>query len=127
MTTTFPNLKPSSRQVTAGQYAVKRFTTISGTGTSRVYSSQPFNASMDLSFNNINDEATLSLLTAYEEARGSYGTLQLPEVVWEGTSYDLRQRLERDYTWRFATQPQVSAVAPGVSSVSVQLEGQRDG
>lgn len=125
--TIFPSLTPTSRRVTQGQYAVKRFTTISGTGTTRAYSSQPFNSALELSFDNIPDSSALAIVNCYESARGSYAPLTLPLPIWEGLDSNLRTKLERDYTWRFAEQPQLTSGPPGISSVSVKLEGHRDG
>lgn len=124
---TFPSLSPSSRAVTQGQYAVKRFNSISGTGTTRVYGSQPFNAAMDLEFSNISDLDALLIVEAYEDARGSATPLTLPSALWTGMADALRVRLQRDYTWRFLDQPKITSAVPGVSSISITLEGQRDG
>lgn len=127
MSTPFPAVAPTSRRITQGQYAVKRFTTIAGTGTTRAYSSQPFNSSMNLEFANISDEVASLIVTAYENARGSYDALTLPPDIWNGIEPGLKARLERDYTWRFAEQPVLTSTAPGVSSMAVRLDGQRDG
>lgn len=123
----FPALTPTSRRITQGQYAVKRFTSISGTGVTRAYSSQPFNSLIELEFSNITDAAAIQIVQCYEQSRGSYAPLVLPNELWSGVRADLRSLLERDYTWRFADQPQISSVVPGVSTISVRLEGQRDG
>ncbi len=123
----FPSLRPTGRSVTQGQYAVKRFTSIAGTGTTRVYGSQPFNASISLQFNNISDNDALAIVNTYEDARGSKEALTLPTVLWEGMTDALRVKLQRDYAWRFAEQPQLTSGPPGISSIAVKLEGQRDG
>lgn len=125
--TTFPALTPSSRRVTQGQYAVKRFTSISGTGTTRAYGSQPFNAFLDLEFANIPDTDALAIVNCYEAARGSTQALNLPPQLWSGMDNTLVSRLQRDYSWRFAEQPQLTSGVPGISSMVVKLEGQRDG
>lgn len=126
MSTAFPAIRPSSRRVTQGQYAVKRFTSIAGTGVTRSYSSRPFNASMDLEFNNIPDQYAAMIVAAYDAARGSAGELELPVEVWDGMKELLWQKLRADYIWRFADQPSISSGPPGVSSIMVRLEGQRD-
>lgn len=127
MTTSFPAARPTSRRITQGQYAVKRFTTIAGTGASRIYGSQPFNAVLELEFSNISDNEAHDIVTAYEEARGSFGVLALPDTIWDGMDLSLRVKLEGSYVWRFADQPQITSVRPGLSSMTVRLEGQRDG
>lgn len=125
--TIFPSLTPTSRRVIQGQYAVKRFTTISGTGNTRRYSSQPFNSSLELSFDNISDSSALAIVNCYESAGGSFDALTLPSSLWDGVDPALQQKLQRDYTWRFAEQPQLISGRPGTSSVTVKLDGQRDG
>jgi hypothetical protein len=126
MTTTFPAITPTSRNVTQGQYPVKRFSSIAGTGTSRIYGSQPFGSSMDLNFANVPDSTALAICECYERARGSYGEVVLPPAIWNGCDPSLASVLERDYIWRFSDQPTVASGVPGTSSVSVKLEGQRD-
>lgn len=123
----FPPLTPTNRSVTQGQYAVKRFNSIAGTGTSRIYGSQPFNSELSLQFDNITDDQALLIANAYESARGSKGILVLPPTVWAGMADTLKVRLERDYAWRFAEAPGITSSAPGLSSITVKLEGQRDG
>lgn len=125
--TNFPALAPTSRSVTQGQYAVKRFTSIAGTGTTRAYGSQPFGSTLELNFENVTDVLALSIADCYESARGSYDSLFLPLTVWKGMDDLLRERLQRDYTWRFSEQPRITSVRPGISSVTVRLEGMRDG
>jgi hypothetical protein len=123
----FPPINPTARRVTQGLYAVKRFNSISGTGTTRAYGSQPFNAALELEFSNISDGIALQIVNAYEEANGSKNALALPLEVWSGMEQALRLRMQRDYTWRFAEQPQLTSVRPGLSSMTIRLEGQRDG
>lgn len=127
MTIAFPALTPSSRQITLGQYAVQRFVSIAGTGTSRIYGSQPFNSSLELEFANITDAEVVLIVQAYEAARGSYEVLSLPLTIWEGVESEMQVLLQRDYVWRFAEQPSINSVAPNTSSISVRLDGQRDG
>jgi hypothetical protein len=125
--TAFPALSPTSRSVTQGQYAVKRFNSIAGTGTSRIYGSQPFNSQLSLQFDNISDDQALLITNAYEAARGSKEVLTLPPEVWAGMADTLKVRLQRDYSWRFAEAPGITSGAPGFSSITVKLDGQRDG
>lgn len=125
--TTFPSLTPTSRRITQGQYAVKRFTSISGTGVTRAYGSKPFNSSLDLEFSNIPDSHALLVVNAYDSARGSKDPVELPSEVWAGMEESLWTKLKSDYIWRFADQPVITSVTPGTSSISVRLDGQRDG
>lgn len=123
----FPALTPTSRSVQQGQYAVKRFTSISGTGITRAYGSQPYDSKIEVNFDNIPDASALLIVNCYEDARGSYHQLSLPDAIWDGMDTLLKNRLQRDYIWRFSEQPSITSVYPGKSSVSVRLEGMRDG
>lgn len=125
--TNFPALTPSSRRVTQGQFPVKRFASIAGTGTTRAYGSQPVNSLLEMSFDNVPDASALALINCYEAARGNYASLSLPSSVWDGMDSDLAQTLQRDYKWRFADAPQIASGPSGISSVTIRLEGQRDG
>lgn len=127
MTVFFPALKPSSRQVTQGQFATKRFNSIAGTGTTRIYGSKPFNSTIELEYQNRNDVDVLDFITSYEEARGSFDSLALPDELWDGMDVAMRTQLEGTYIWRYASPPSVTSVAPGLSSIQITLEGQRDG
>ncbi len=127
MTTPFPAIAPTSRSYKLGSYPVKRFTSIAGTGVSRIYGSQPSAATLDLEFGNKGDAVALAITTAYEAARGSFGVLSLPPEVWAGMDQDLQEQLQRDYTWRFSERPSITSVKAGVSTIQVNLEGQRDG
>lgn len=125
--TDFPALTPTSRSVRQGKYAVKRFTSIAGTGTTRAYGSQPYESTMEMEFSNIPDSSAILIVDCYESSRGSFGHLSLPQAVWKGMDEILRDRLQRDYVWRFSEQPSITSAYPGRSSVSVRLEGMRDG
>lgn len=127
MTTPFPAIAPTSRSYKLGSYPVKRFTSIAGTGVSRIYGSQPSAATLDLEFGNKGDAVALAITTAYEAARGSFDVLSLPPEVWAGMDQDLQEQLQRDYTWRFSERPSITSVKAGVSTIQVNLEGQRDG
>jgi|688.fasta_scaffold681770_2 hypothetical protein len=125
--TAFPSLTPTSRRITQGQYPVKRFVSIAGTGVTRAYGSKPFDSSIDLEFSNVPDSDALLIANAYDSARGSTGAVELPDEVWAGMDESLFSKLKGDYIWRFSQQPIVTSVTPGRSSISVKLDGQRDG
>lgn len=122
----FPAIRPTGRQLVPGQYPVKRFVSMSGTGTTRAYGTQPFNATIELDFANLTDNAVTEIVECYDQARGSTRALSLPEEIWSGSGGDLRFLIERDYSWRFSEPPRISPVVPGRSSVTVRLEGHRD-
>lgn len=123
----FPAIIPTSRSIQQGKYPVKRFTSISGTGVSRIYGSQPFESVIELKFDNIQDSFAFLITDCYDKSRGNYDKLSLPDALWNGMDQALKNKLQRDYVWRFSDQPSITSVYPGRSSVSVRLEGMRDG
>lgn len=127
MTTPFPAIAPTGRSYKLGSYPVKRFTSIAGTGVSRLYGSQPTSATLDLEYSNKGDAVASAITTAYETAQGSFGALTLPPEIWAGMDSVLQEQLQRDYTWRFSERPTIASVKAGVCTIQVNLEGQRDG
>lgn len=81
MTTPFPAIAPTGRSYKLGSYPVKRFTSIAGTGVSRIYGSQPSAATLDLEFGNKGDAVALAITTAYEAARGASACSPYPRSL----------------------------------------------
>jgi hypothetical protein len=128
MAVTFPSLRPTNRTVSQGTYAVKMFKFITGLTAARRYGTSPHSATLDLEYSNITD-ANASLLTAaFDQAYGTFDSLTLPNALWDDIEEPLRSQLKGTFIWRFAQAPTVNQSAvPGYKSVSIQLEGQRDG
>jgi hypothetical protein len=104
MAVTFPSLKPTNRTVSQGTYAVKMFKFITGLTAARRYGTSPHSATLDLEYSNITN------------------------ALWDDIEEPLRSQLKGTFIWRFAQAPTVNQSAvPGYKSVSIQLEGQRDG
>ena len=120
MTTAFPAICPTSRTFTPGDYAAKRFTAINGAGTTRLYGSKPFDSTLQLQFL-LNDSDLQSLLSCWNDAYGTYGTLDLPENVLVGVSGDVQNEIASSLNWRWAERPSVQSVLPGRSRVTVNL------
>lgn len=120
MTTAFPALCPTRRSYTPGEYATKRFTSISGAGTTRLYGSRAFDAALDLEFSLSDADAEL-VLQCWHASRGAAGELTLPDKVFEGASKGLQNQIPRYLTWRWAETPQVESVLPDRSRVRVRL------
>lgn len=128
MTTAFPNLEPTSRSFKPPEFPTSTKTSQSGVITRRLYGSLPGKASLSLSFNNITDTQTSSILSAYKAAKGPVDDLSLPVNLFAGadptlTTYLDTSAFNASLVWSFAegSPPAVQSVAPGVSSVSVNL------
>ena len=123
MSVTFGPLEtcgPTRRSFTAGQYPTKRFTAINGAGTTRLYGSKPFNASLQLTFV-LNDADTCTILKCWDDAYGSYATLDLPPEFFAGSSSVLDCGVPESLNWRWADAPSVESLFPNRSRVQVNL------
>lgn len=126
MTVNFPNLSPTSRNYTAGEFPTKRFNSISGAGTTRLYGSKAYNVSLNLEFV-LNDADLASVLSCYDQANGSAYGLTLPSAVFDGMSSAVQNQIPNHVTWRWDSTPQVESLFPGRSRVRVNLLGTLDG
>ena len=120
MTIPFPALCPRSRKFQPGNYATKRFNTISGTSQTRLYGSKSFDATLDLEFMT-DDDGAAALMACYDAARGAAAVLDLPARVFEGMGPTLIGQMPAHLNWRWADRPQINSEFPGQSTVSIQL------
>ena len=132
MAVAFPNLKPSSRSYSAGEYPQTEFQAQNGAMSVVRFGSRRVNSELTLGFQNITDDQAVQILQNYEQvnrvwdnvtftgndaAAGAGGSLQgyLREVGGSG----LR--------WRYAEAPSVTSVSPGRSTVQCKFIGVLDG
>ena len=111
---------PTRRSFTPGGYPTKRFNSISGAGQTRLYGSKAFNATLQMSFM-LNDADTCTVMKCWDDAYGSYQTIELPDSFFAGAS-DLLDCTVPDYlNWRWAEAPSVESILPGRSRVQINL------
>ena len=123
MATSFGQLDtcgPTSRSFTPGRYATKRFNSISGAGTTRLYGSKAFDAQLQLTFI-LNDNDTCAFLKCWDNAYGDYDTLVLPSQFLAGSSPILDCGVPTYLNWRWADAPSVESILPGRSRVQINL------
>lgn len=120
MSIDFPAICPTRRTYTPGEYATKRFSAINGAGTTRLYGSKAFDASLNMSFL-LDDNDMSSLLDSWHESKGGFDTLNLPSSVFSGLSDTLQSQIPSYLQWRWAEMPSVESVMPNRSRVQVQL------
>ena len=124
MTTDFPDVCPQSRQFTAGKYAVKKFNSISGASTTRLYGSQPFDAQLQLRYF-LGDTEMAQFLTSWHTSKGGAGIVNLGPGIYGGIDPTLAGQI-KSYSWRWESPPQVESVLPGRSRIQVSLIGTLD-
>lgn len=118
----FPSLTPTARQFSPGNFPSKQFSTQSGAEIRILYGAQRVNATMQLTFSNIVDTNVSLFLQDYAEQLGTFRTFTLPSTAfdgWQGTDGDLDA--PSGTSWRYEAEPQVQAVRPGISTVTVSL------
>ena len=123
MATSFGALEtcgPTRRTFKPGQFATKRFTSISGAGSTRLYGSKAFDATLQLSFL-LSDSDTCTMLKCWDEAKGTYDTLELPVEFLAGSSSVLNCGIPEYLKWRWAEAPSVESLLPGRSRVQINL------
>ena len=123
MTTSFGPLDtcgPTKRSFSPGKFATKRFTSISGAGTTRLYGSKAFDAQLQLTFI-LSDADTCAVLECWDAAKGTYDVLQLPQEFFAGSSPVLDCGVPDYLNWRWAEPPSVESILPGRSRVLIKL------
>ena len=118
----FPSLTPTGRQFTPGDFPNKKFNAQSGAEVRVLYGSRRVNALLSLSYANVTDANAESFLDDYNDQLGTFRTFTLPSEVFEGWSGTTSKLDAPSGTkWRYDAEPQVQAVRPGISSVTVSL------
>ena len=124
----FPVLKPSSRSYDPGDWPVRTYKAQNGAEIRMLFGSKQTNLKLALSYNNVSDTKASEFILHYEETKGTYSIFSLsPEakvallVGWEGMPERLGTPAGVD--WRYEKAPQIVAVRPGISTVTVNLIG----
>ena len=125
MATAYPSLCPTRRSWTPGNYPTRRFTAVNGAGTTRIYGTRAFDATLQLEYL-LGDADLTALLQCYNTARGTFDELVLPTETFVGLSADVQEEIPDYLTWRWSDTPQIESVAPGRSRVRVNLVGTLD-
>jgi hypothetical protein len=118
----FPTIKPASREFSPGDWPIKRFSSQSGAEIRILYGSQRTNAKLNLGYENITDASAQLFLDDYSAQYGTLRTFTLPSEVrggWSGSSASIDA--PPGTRWRYESEPQIQAVRPGRSSVTVSL------
>jgi len=118
----FPNLTPSARSFTPGDWPIKRYKALSGAEIRILYGNLQTEATLDLTFENITDANASSFLTHYNETQGTFYTFGLTGAVFDGWSGSTSAlNAPSGAAWRYAEPPQITNVHRGRSTVQVKL------
>ena len=127
MPVSFPDSKPSSRSFVPGDFPIKRFVSQSGVETRVLYGSKETGAKLSLSYKNLADTSADWFIRHYRDMKGTYTTFDLSSNTWDDivragwTGIQDRIDAPSGTYWRYARQPQVTSVKPGISNVKGDL------
>ena len=116
--TAFPSQCPVSRRYKPGRYQTRRFESVSGAGTTRLYGNKAFDAQISLEYI-ADDETVQAFAESWHESMGSYLPISVPASVFGEYQYVFPAYLE----WRWADEPSFSSIQPNLTRVSVNLLG----
>lgn len=124
----YPAQRPTSRTYDHGNYPVRTYNAQNGAEVRLLYGSKRFNLKLQLGYTNVADTVAAAFLAHFDETKGTYKTFQFePDARvalfagWKGDAGALQPPQGVD--WRYEKAPQVTAVRPGVSTVTVSLIG----
>ena len=133
---TFPvDITPTSRNYSPGEFPQSVFEAQNGAKTVLRYGNKRVNASLSLSFKNIDDDQAAQILANYENINSDWDYLDFNGTdVLKGitpTTSTLKTYVRESSSglrWRYAKAPQVSSgTYPGVSNVSCSFVACLDG
>lgn len=116
----FPSIKPSSRGFTPGVLPVNSFASVSGKETRVIMGDTMHGHSVSLDFQNLQEPAAKQITDHWYEQQGTALAFTLPADIWAGWS-QYSSAITAGQSWRYASQPKISAVSPGIMKVSVEL------
>jgi len=127
----FPALVPTRRQYSPGAYPQQQFVALNGATTTLRYGNRRYDATLDLTFQNITDDQSAQILSLYETTTvaDDWVTFTSADVAGgAGASLAtyIREVGGSGLRWRFAEPPSVDSVKPGLSSLTVRFIARLD-
>jgi hypothetical protein len=117
---TFPQLQPSSRTFTPGQYPHVRFRGMSGRQNAVRTNNVMLESRLRLSFLAITEAEMLSILSHYSQQRGSFESFPIPADVLSGVG-STADFSRPGYGWIYAGPPSVEDLMCGGHDVTLEL------
>ena len=128
-----PDIAPSSRSFTAGEYPQTVFEAQNGAKSIIRYGNKSVNAKLTLSFTNVSDSVAVGILGNYNNVNSDWDYVTFDQShglqgienelliaqVQSGSSSGLK--------WRYSAPPSVTSVQPGINNVSCSFVACLDG
>lgn len=126
------NRVPTSRSFRAGKWPITTATSQSGVRSKRLWGNLASGGSLSLTYANIPDDVAEDFIDSWQQTKGGLNYLettngngiQSADPMFEGMSADMKAEILSATTgtqWTYAQAPVVENVAPGISTVKVEL------
>ena len=123
---------PTSRSFRAGKWPITTATSQSGVRSKRLWGNLASGGSLSLTYANIPDDVAEDFIDSWQQTKGGLNYLettngngiQSADPMFEGMSADMKAEILSATTgarWTYAQEPIVESVAPGISTVKVEL------
>ena len=129
----FPEISPSSRTFSPGEYPQAVFEAQNGAKSIIRYGNKPVNARLSLGFTNISDAQARNILFNYESVNSDWDYVVFGDSRGlQGMAIALRttvKDISRDFggKWRYSGPPTVTSVQPGINNVTCSFVACLDG
>jgi hypothetical protein len=136
----FPNIKPTSRSYTPGNFPRQIFRAQNGATTAVQFGKRVVDSSLKMTFANITDEQAMEIFDNFisvndtdKDGNWDYVTFPFEAVTgaMAGINSDGLRRVMAETRgfrkYRYLSPPQVTSVFPGRSTVTIELRGYLDG
>jgi hypothetical protein len=120
MAGSFPDYKPSRRNVSLGDWPVKAVRAMSGAETRLRYGDRRSEATLDLYYEALTAVEADAFISHYNSALGTYDTFTVGTPLTVG--WTSGSRVTGDAAWRYAEPPQFSSNAGDCDKLNVSIK-----
>lgn len=115
-----PNILPTDVKYYPVQWATTASKSQSGVTSRRLWGDKPFDARLEIVYNNISDDDAVALCNAWEAAKGPIDITLVPSTYWKGRGSRLIGKIQ-SHQWSFLEFGAVELAQCQHSRVSVTL------
>ena len=123
---------PTSRSFRAGKWPITTATSQSGVRSKRLWGSLASGGSLSLTYANLPDNIAKDFIDSWQDTKGGTDYLETSDgngiestdLMFDGMSNSMKARILSATTgarWTYAQEPIVESVAPGISTVKIEL------
>lgn len=133
MPVTYVQRAPTSRSFRAGKWPITTATSQSGVRSKRLWGSLASGGTMSLTYANIPDNTADNFINKWQQTKGGLDYLETAngsngidstDKMFDGMSSGMKTRIldaTAEARWTFAQEPVIESVAPGLSTVKIEL------